>query len=112
MGGLMFDEAEGCAGATMGERSERLTAMGERMMRSCGDGRVDYLPPEDGCYCSVSTVVLSADSTISILVLGGSLSSTEEEDSTINFFRSAANLSKSSWDMIMAARISSFFFSA
>ncbi len=48
MGGLMFDEAEGCAGATMGER---LTAMGERMMRSCGDGRVDYLPPEDCCHC-------------------------------------------------------------
>ena len=35
----MFDEAEGCAGTTMGER---LAAMGERMIRSCGDGRVDY----------------------------------------------------------------------
>ena len=35
----MFDEAEECAGATMGER---LTAIGERMMRLCGDGRVDY----------------------------------------------------------------------
>jgi hypothetical protein len=42
MGGLMFDEAEGCSGATMGER---LTAMGERMMRFCGNGRVDYSAP-------------------------------------------------------------------
>jgi len=39
MGGLIFDEAEGCAGATMGEK---LMAMGERMMRLCGNGRVDY----------------------------------------------------------------------
>ena len=36
---FVFVEAEGCTGATMGER---LTAMGERMMRSCGNGRVDY----------------------------------------------------------------------